>query len=68
MEKADVLDLNMPSQWLNAVESRIYHNFPGVNIFPFAPRYLGAEIRKIKDLGQNFSCLNNVAFEPAAYI
>ena len=38
-----------------------YQN-PGVNIFPFAPRYLGAEIRKIKDLAQNFSCLNNVTF------
>ena len=31
----------------------------GVNIFPFAPRYLGAEFYKINDLGQDFGGLNN---------
>ena len=31
----------------------------GVNIFPFAPRYLGAEFYKINDLGQDFGGLKN---------
>ena len=34
-------------------------SLPGVNIFPFAPRYLGAEFYKINDLGQDFGGLNN---------
>ena len=35
---------------------------PGVNIFPFTPRYLGAEFYRINDLGQDFGSLNNKTF------
>ena len=39
-----------------------FHWFTGVNIFPFAPRYLGAEFYRINDLGQDFGGLNNKTF------
>ena len=34
----------------------------GVNIFPFAPRYLGAEFWNIIYLGQDFGSLNDKHF------